>query len=71
MYVVHCAEHWCVGWFQGLEGKMRRAVLPVWVMCVIVHLLCFELQCNRNEPNILQEKKGVAPVCILGQSVSQ
>jgi hypothetical protein len=52
MFVVHCAEHPCVGWFWRLKiGLMRQVPLPV-------HrrpFLCFELQCSCNELNIKQK----------------
>jgi hypothetical protein len=34
---------------------IRHVLLPVGVMCMIACFMCFELQCNYNELNILQE----------------
>jgi hypothetical protein len=32
MFVVHCVEHRCVGWFWGLESMMGQVLLQVHVM---------------------------------------
>jgi hypothetical protein len=46
---------------QGLKSMVRLVLLPVRVMCMFVHFMCFELQCDWNELKILQKtNSGVA-----------
>jgi hypothetical protein len=48
---------------------MRHVLLPEHVMCMILLFTCIELQCNRNELNILLKNiSGASPLCIMGQS---
>jgi hypothetical protein len=55
LFVVHCVEHQSVGWIWRLK-KDEAGSPAVRVMCMIVHFLCFELQCNRNELNMFRRK---------------
>jgi hypothetical protein len=57
IFVVHCVERQCGGgWCLGLISMMRQVLLPVHVMRTIVcPFMCFELQCNHKELNILQK----------------
>jgi hypothetical protein len=54
---------------MGLKGLMMQVLLPVCVMCMIVHLVCFQALFNYNKLNTLHRRDfDVAAASIMGQS---